>query len=203
MPSLSNVNNLIKSYNRVTTILINEAFASGVGGFSASAGTEQVATVTNDGSGTLTFIGFSPGDTDREGNTVKEVTQFEVILSTSDGGATGAAAGGDVGVTTTAAQRGWGDGLYMRDFEESLMGNNYGYYNRVQQPIAPTTTAVATTNYDSLHIAATKDGSSSSQIHGVDNIIDISLAMATADADWIILKGKLNPWMVSAGLNAI
>ena len=53
MPSLSNVNNLIKSYNRVTTILINEAFASGVGGFSASAGTEQVATVTNDGSGRL------------------------------------------------------------------------------------------------------------------------------------------------------
>ena len=176
------------------------------GSFSATSmanGPSFIDTVTNDGSGTLTFIGFAPGQTDREGNTVKVVTEFDVILSTSDGGATGALAGGDVGVTTTAAQRGWGDGLYMRDFEESLMGNNYGYYNRVQQPIAPTTTAVATTNYDSLHIAATKDGSSSSQIHGVDNIIVITLAMTTADADWIILKGKLNPWMVSAGLNAI
>ena len=176
------------------------------GAYSATSfdnGPSFIDTVTNDGSGTLTFIGFSPGDTDREGNTVKEVTQFEVVLSTSDGGATSAAKGGDITITTTAAQRGWGDGLYIRDFEESLMGANYGYYNRVHLPKAPTTTAVAGTNYDTLHIAATKDGSSASQINGVDNIIDISLAMATADADWLILKGKLNPWMVSAGLNAI
>ena len=34
-------------------------------------------------------------------------------------------------------------------------------------------------------------------------IIDISVAMLANDPDNIIFKGKLNPWMVSAGLNSI
>lgn len=179
-------------------LMITAGTSGTFGATSMANGPDFIDTVANDGSGTLTFVGFSPGDTDRKGNTVTDVTEFEVVFSSNS-----AATGGDVTVTTTPAQRGHGDGIYMRNFEESLMGVNYGYYNRIQQPVAPTTTAVAGTNYDTIHIAATKDGSSNSQIHGVDNIIDITLAMAANDADWIILKGKLNPWMVSAGLNAI
>ena len=194
----SGTNTATEMANALGALMITAGTSGTFGATSFANGPDFIDTVANDGSGTLTFVGFKPGDTDRKGNTVKEVTQFKVIFSSNS-----AATGGDITVTDTAANRGWGDGLYMRDFEESLMGVNYGYYNRVQQPVAPTTTAVADTNYDTIHIAATKDGSSHSQIHGVDNIIDITLAMTAADADWIILKGKLNPWMVSAGLNAI
>lgn len=194
----SGTNTATEMANALGALMITAGTSGTFGATSFANGPDFIDTVENDGSGTLKFIGFAPGQTDRKGNLVKEVTQFKVIFSSNS-----AATGGDITVTDTPANKGWGDGLYMRDFEESLMGANYGYYNRIQQPLAPTTTAVAGTNYDTIHIAATKDGSSNSQIHGVDNIIDITLAMAANDADWIILKGKLNPWMVSAGLNAI
>ena len=57
-------------------------------------------------------------------------------------------------------------------------------------------------------ISATKDGSSSSQIHGVDNLIDITVALPTdssgaGSAYGLIFEGKLNPYMNSAGFGSV
>ena len=55
-----------------------------------------------------------------------------------------------------------------------------------------------------LSIVATKDGSSASQINGVDNLIEITIAFddntaATTSA----LMGVLNPYMLSAGFGNV
>ena len=46
--------------------------------------------------------------------------------------------------------------------------------------------------YDMYNITATKDGSSNSQIHGVDNLIEISIALKEGDADSAVVEAKLN-----------
>ena len=183
--------------------MITAGTSGSFGATSFANGPDFIDTVANDGSGTLTFVGFSPGDTDRKGNLVKEVTQFKVVFSSN-----AQATGGSMTVVDTAAQRGWGDGLYMRKLEESLMGANYGYYNRVQQPVAPSSTASKTATYDTYNIVATKDGSSASQINGVDNVIDITVALPTdssgaGSAYGLIFEGKLNPYMNSAGFASV
>tara|TARA_R110002167_G_scaffold149005_1_gene342197 strand:+ start:122 stop:1084 length:963 start_codon:yes stop_codon:yes gene_type:complete len=101
---------------------------------------------------------------------------------------------------------GYGDGFAVKALEESLMGISHGYYNRVQLPKAPTTETATGSIYDMYHIASTKDGSSSSQIHGVDNLIEINIASiaghATTGAPHAagqVIEDKLNPWMNSAG----
>ena len=49
-------------------------------------------------------------------------------------------------------------------------------------------------------IVATKDGSSSSQIHGVDNIIELNIAWDdTTAAIQQAFEGVLNPYLGSAG----
>jgi len=95
---------------------------------------------------------------------------------------------------------GYGDGEYVQDMEEALMGVNSGYYNRVQLPKAPNTNAVVTTNYDVWNIVSTKDGSSNSQIHGVDNLIDISVAITTGSgANALSFENRMNAYLGSAG----
>ena len=59
-----------------------------------------------------------------------------------------------------ASSDGSGDGIFVSEMETQHQGINFGYYNRIAQPIAPVSYAVAGTNYDLWHIAATKDGSS-------------------------------------------
>ena len=85
------------------------------------------------------------------------------------------------------------------------MGINYGYYNRIQQPVAPSNTAVNTTGYDMFNIVSTKDGSSSSQIHGVDNLIDLNIAFSSSAsaAQLNALQGVLNNYFTSAGFPAL
>lgn len=82
----------------------------------------------------------------------------------------------------TAGLRGYGDGFYVKKMEEEARGVNYGYYNRLELPVTPTQTAVTSDAYDMYHIAATKDGSSSSQINGVDNIIELNIAFDNGTA---------------------
>ena len=55
-------------------------------------------------------------------------------------------------------------------------------------------------------VVATKDGSSASQIHGVDNLIEINIASVAGHATTsaphaagVVIEDKLNPWMNSAG----
>ena len=42
------------------------------------------------------------------------------------------------------------------------------------------------------HIAATKDGSSASQINGVDNLIEINVALEDSSAHSSAVEAKLN-----------
>ena len=105
-----------------------------------------------------------------------------------------------VGVAMTT---GYGDGFLVKAFEESLMGAQYGYYNRIQQPNAPTAQAATGTNYDMYAIAATKDGSSSSQINGVDNLIEVNVALVAGDADSLVVENKLNAYFASNFANVI
>ena len=53
------------------------------------------------------------------------------------------------------------------------------------------------TNYDMYTIVATKDGSTSPQIKGVDNLMEIYIAITTGDADVAIFENLVNPWMAS------
>ena len=87
---------------------------------------------------------------------------------------------------------GYGDGFAVKAFEESLMGAQYGYYNRIAQPITPASQAVTGTAYDMYVIAATKDGSSASQINGVDNLIEINVALEDSSAHSTVVEAKLN-----------
>jgi len=95
---------------------------------------------------------------------------------------------------------GYGDGEYIQDMEQDLQGINSGYYNRIQQPVAPNTNAVVGTNYDVWNVVATKDGSSASQIHGVDNLIDISVANSTGSgANALSFENRMNNYLGSVG----
>jgi hypothetical protein len=87
---------------------------------------------------------------------------------------------------------GYGDGFAVKAFEESLMGAQYGYYNRIAQPITPTSQAVTGNAYNMYVIAATKDGSSSSQINGVDNLIEINIALEDSSSHSSVVEAKLN-----------
>ena len=97
--------------------------------------------------------------------------------------------------TNTSPSDGSGNGIFVAEMEKINQGINFGYYNRIGQPIPPVSYAVAGTNYDLWHIAATKDGSSSSQIHGVDNLIDITIAnTANSGVNALEIEGKLNSY---------
>ena len=98
---------------------------------------------------------------------------------------------------------GYGDGFAVKAFEESLMGAQYGYYNRIAQPITPASQTVTGNAYDMYVIAATKDGSSASQINGVDNLIEINVALEAASAESLVVENKLNAYFASNFANVI
>ena len=146
---------------------------------------------------TVTFTGAKRGDVAQSGNVWDyEPVVFKTII-------------GNNPVTTQTytivdgvinATPGYGDGFAVKAFEESLMGNQYGYYNRIAQPITPVSTVDTGETYDMYNIVATKDGSSSSQINGVDNLIEISIAFDNdTGALTSALQGVLNPYMASVG----
>ena len=61
-------------------------------------------------------------------------------------------------------------------------------------PKQPTLESATGTNYDMYSIVSTKDGSSSSQINGVDNLIELNLALVAGDADSAVVEAKLNSY---------
>ena len=67
----------------------------------------------------------------------------------------------------------------------------------------PTGAAVVGTTYDMYSLVFTKDGSTSPQIKGVDNLMEMYIAAPAGDADNLIFEGKLNPWIASAGFGPI
>ena len=149
---------------------------------------------------TVTFTGAKRGDTAQSGNTWDyEPVVFKTIVS--------------INPTTTQtytvadnvidATPGYGDGFAVKAFENAVMGTSHGYYNRLELPNAPTNQAVTGTTYDMYSIVATKDGSSSSQINGVDNLIEINIALPAGDADNVVFENKLNGYLASAGFTPV
>jgi len=149
---------------------------------------------------TVVFSGAVRGDVAKSGNVWSyEPVQIQLIVESYDGGTQTHTAS-----ATTPGTPGIGEGFAVKAFEESLMGAQYGYYNRLAQPITPVTTAVTGTSYDMYNIVATKDGSSSSQINGVDNLIEITIAFNDATGGIVsALKGGLNSYLGSAGFAAV
>jgi hypothetical protein len=144
------------------------------------------------GSPAVTFVGSERGDTCQSGNTWEEGPAiFEVLVS--------------INPTTTQTYPatngvvdgipGYGDGFAVKAFEESLMGTSHGYYNRLELPNAPTTQAATGTNYDMYSLVATKDGSSASQINGVDNLIELNIALVAGNADSVVVENKINAYL--------
>ena len=102
----------------------------------------------------------------------------------------------------SGADPGVGEGSAIIALEESLHGVSHGFYDRLKMPNKPAVNAVAGTDYDIYVIAATKDGSTMSAIQGVDNLIEITVALsdATSDANRVAFESKLNGYLASAGL---
>ena len=148
--------------------------------------------VTDNGNGTVDITGFKKGEVRVDGQTQEELVHMDAAFDNTEGGATTMAVS-----YQTAGSRGFGDGFYVKDMEEELRGVNYGFYNRVELPNTPAQSAVTSTAYDMYHIVATKDGSSHSQIHGVDNLIEIYIALPAGDADNVAFEAAANGYVAS------
>ena len=152
------------------------------------------------GAPAVTFVGSKRGDVCQSGNTWEYgPVIFDVFVSLNPDVLLAAA------LQTYPATNGVidaipgiGDGFAVKAFEESLMGAQYGYYNRIAQPITPASQAATGTAYDMYVIAATKDGSSSSQINGVDNLIEVNVALVAGDADSLVVENKLNAYFAGS-----
>ena len=137
---------------------------------------------------TVVFSGAIRGDVAYSGNTWDyEPVQIKLIVESYDGGTQTHTAS-----ATTGGSPGYGDGFAVRAFEESLQGTSHGYYMRGHLPKQPTLESATGTNYNMYSIVATKDGSSASQINGVDNLIELNIALKDADADSTVVENKLN-----------
>jgi len=138
---------------------------------------------------TVTFTGAKRGDTAQSGNTWDYApVAFKTIIAINP-------------VTTQTYTivdnlidpiPGYGDGFAVKEMEDNLFGITYGHYLRGHLPKTPTAQAVTGTSYDMYSIVATKDGSSSSQINGVDNLIELNIALVAGDADSLVVENKLN-----------
>ena len=167
----------------------------------------KVTTPASNASGELTIEGLKKGDTKADGSVQEELVHMDAAFETDVATAATTAAVTYSGSNAVTGSRGVGDFFYIDEMEKELMGVQYGYYNRIHQPITPASTALSSVNggaYDMYHIVATKDGSSHSQIHGVDNLIEIYIAMDNNTATITqALEGALNPYMNSAGFASV
>ena len=154
----------------------------------------KVSTPASNASGVLSITGLKKGEAKADGSIQEELVHMDFAYENDQ-----ALCLTTMAVTySTPGSRGVGDGFYIREMEEELRGANYGFYNRIQQPNTPDATSVTATAYDMYHIVATKDGSSSSQIHGVDNLIEIYIAFdPTTAARTQLLESQLNGYMAS------
>ena len=150
---------------------------------------------------TITITGYKKGETKADGSVQDEVVLWDVADNSGDWSVHTATVDVDA---TTAANRGYGDGFYVREMEENLRGIQYGFYNRLHLPVEPTLTSVTGTTYDMYSIVTTKDGSSNSQIHGVDNLIEINIAMDPSTAAVTqALESKLNGYLASVNFGPV
>ena len=158
-----------------------------------------VNSITNNGS-SIDFTGFKKGETKADGSVQENLVEMELSFEAIDGNGNGTTMAESV---QTAGSRGSGDGFYLQEYEDTLMGSQYGYYERRNLPIKPANQVATGTLYDMYNITATKDGSSSSQIHGVDNLIEVTLGLKAGDADSLVVENKLNAYFAGVFPNVI
>lgn len=108
-----------------------------------------------------------------------------------------------------SGHNGFGTYYQVKAMEDAMMGINYGYYNRRNLPNTPANAAVdagiAAVNYNHVSFIITRDGSTSvGQIKGVDNLIELKVAMKTGGANLYLAAqtdflNKLNTLAANAG----
>ena len=153
--------------------------------------------VTDNG-GSIDVTGFKKGETKADGSIQGELVEMEFAWGPTDNGTTMA----DTAQTT--GLRGYGDGYYVKEMEENHRGVQYGYYNRLELPNTPALVTEVAEPYDMYNISATKDGSSASQINGVDNIIEINIAFDSGTPAFTsAFEGVLNNYLGSAGFASV
>ena len=152
-----------------------------------------VSSIANGGTN-IGITGFTKGAVKADGSVQEELVEMRGA-DNMDG------SNGTVNTfsSTTPGAQGIGDGFYVRKMEDDQKGNQYGYYMRGHLPNTPADTSVTATAYDVYTIAATKDGSSASQIHGVDNLIEVNIAMDPATAAITnLFESQMNGYLASA-----
>ena len=157
--------------------------------------------VTDNG-GNIAMTGFKKGETKADGSVQEDLVHMSFFF---DAAINGVSNNSTMAVTyTTVGLRGYGDGFYVKDLEDRQFGLQSGFYLRGHLPNTPTAKTNTASPYDMYHIAATKDGSSASQIHGVDNIIEINIAFDNGTAALTsALEGVLNSYLNSAGFGTV
>jgi len=147
-------------------------------------------------SGVLSVVGLKKGEATLAGGVQEELVHMDFAFE---------AAATTMAVTySTPGNLGQGDGFYVREMEEVAQGVGFGFYDRRNLPIKPALTSVTATAYDMYSIVATKDGSTTSSINGVDNLIEIVIAFDPATAALSsALEGKLNPYLNSVGFGSV
>jgi len=159
---------------------------------------ETVATTSN---ATFRPTGYAIGATDGYGDLVTKSKILDVAFEDVNGTDAARTVSGSLNTSPTD---GAGDGIFVKLMEERNHATQFGYHNRLELPNTPTSYAVNATNYDMWHVAATKDGSSASQIHGVDNVIDITIADTTGSAaNALLTENKLNAYCASVGFGNV
>lgn len=161
--------------------------------YNAAIKPDWLAAVCTKAAGVVTFSGVNSSATWEE-----PASNFVLIVVGSTVGATSFTALQN----QATALSGSGVGYDVLKLEKELQGINFGYYNRVKLPNAPALTAVGTSAYSIITIVATKDGSTSSSINGVDNLIHIDIAMVD-DAVLETLQTSINAYFTSAGFATI
>ena len=164
--------------------------------YNAAVKPDWLAAACTEADALVTFSGAKNSASFSEG-----LVPFSVILEENTVGTSTFPIVNDV----ASAVSGSGVGYDILKLEEELQGINNGYYNRVKLPNAPALVAQGAEFYDVITIVATKDGSTSSSINGVDNLIQIDIAMKELGADTVIdaLQTSLNAYGASIGFAAI
>ena len=159
-----------------------------------------ISSITNNGTN-IDFTGFKKGEPKADGSVQEDLVLIEFSFEAIDGNGNGTTLADTV---TTPGSRGVGDYHYVQKLEDISKGVNYGFYHRGHLPNTPVDTALVGGTYDMYHIAATKDGSSSSQINGVDNIIEINIALDNGTpAITQAFENKLNSYLASANFSPV
>ena len=152
---------------------------------------------------TVVFEGAIRGDVAQSGNSWEYgPVVFDLIVEQYTG-TTLTATASSASSPTQSADPGVGDGNLIAQLEKDLRGGTYGFYDRRNLPKTPAATAVAATTYDVYNVVASKDGSTSSGINGVDNLIEIMIVLDNSGTGQQAFESQLNGYIGSVNFAPI